>query len=114
MPNSAPGNGLAPALVGSAYRMIDHTYEVVIVGAGGAGLRATLGAVEAGLRTACLTKVLPTRSHTVAAKGGIAASLGNQGPDDRRWHMYDTVNRPVRTRTLTSDVQYFPPQEQIR
>ena len=114
MPNSAPGNGLAPPLVGSAYRMIDHTYEVVIVGAGGAGLRATLGAVEAGLRTACLTKVFPTRSHTVAAKGGIAASLGNQGPDDRRWHMYDTVNRPVRTRTLTSDVQYFPPQEQIR
>jgi succinate dehydrogenase / fumarate reductase, flavoprotein subunit len=91
MPNSAPGNGLAPALVGSAYRMIDHTYEVVIVGAGGAGLRATLGAVEAGLRTACLTKVFPTRSHTVAAKGGIAASLGNQGPDDWRWHMYDTV-----------------------
>jgi hypothetical protein len=64
---------------------------VVVVGAGGAGLRAALGCVEAGLRTACITKVFPTRSHTVAAKGGIGASLGNQGPDDWRWHMYDTV-----------------------
>jgi succinate dehydrogenase flavoprotein subunit len=77
--------------VGSAYRLADHTYDVVIIGAGGAGLRATLGCVEAGLRTACITKVFPTRSHTAAAKGGIAASLGNQGPDDWRWHMYDTV-----------------------
>jgi len=85
-----PSNG-APALIGSAYPLTDHAYDVVIVGAGGAGLRATLGAVEAGLRTACITKVFPTRSHTVAAKGGIAASLGNQGPDDWRWHMYDTV-----------------------
>jgi succinate dehydrogenase / fumarate reductase flavoprotein subunit len=91
MPHSAPSNGLAPALVGSAYPVMDHTYDVVIVGAGGAGLRATLGTVEAGLRTACITKVFPTRSHTVAAKGGIAASLGNQGPDDWRWHMYDTI-----------------------
>ena len=91
MPNSALSNGLAPALVGSAYPVMDHTYDVVIVGAGGAGLRATLGTVEAGLRTACITKVFPTRSHTVAAKGGIAASLGNQGPDDWRWHMYDTI-----------------------
>jgi succinate dehydrogenase / fumarate reductase flavoprotein subunit len=91
MPNSAPSNGAAPALVGSAYPVMDHTYDVVIVGAGGAGLRATLGTVEAGLRTACITKVFPTRSHTVAAKGGIAASLGNQGPDDWRWHMYDTI-----------------------
>ena len=81
----------APALIGSACPLTDHAYDVVIVGAGGAGLRATLGAVEAGLRTACITKVFPTRSHTVAAKGGIAASLGNQGPDDWRWHMYDTV-----------------------
>jgi succinate dehydrogenase / fumarate reductase flavoprotein subunit len=70
---------------------IDHTYDVVVVGAGGSGLRATLGAAKAGLKTACVTKVFPTRSHTVAAQGGIAASLGNMGPDDWRWHMYDTV-----------------------
>jgi succinate dehydrogenase / fumarate reductase flavoprotein subunit len=82
---------LAPALLGSAYPVTEHMYDVVIVGAGGAGLRATLGCTEAGLRTACITKVFPTRSHTAAAKGGIAASLGNQGPDDWRWHMYDTV-----------------------
>ena len=80
-----------PRINGSAYPLTDHTYDVVIVGAGGSGLRATLGCVEAGLRTACISKVFPTRSHTVAAKGGIAASLGNQGPDDWRWHMYDTV-----------------------
>ena len=90
MTDSMPSNG-APARVGSAYPLTDHTYDVVVIGAGGAGLRATLGAVEAGLRTACITKVFPTRSHTVAAKGGIAASLGNQGPDNWRWHMYDTV-----------------------
>ncbi len=70
---------------------IDHTYDVVVVGAGGSGLRATLGAAQAGLKTACVTKVFPTRSHTVAAQGGIAASLGNMGNDDWRWHMYDTV-----------------------
>ena len=70
---------------------IDHEYDVVVVGAGGSGLRATLGAAEAGLKTACVTKVFPTRSHTVAAQGGIAASLGNMGADDWRWHMYDTV-----------------------
>jgi succinate dehydrogenase / fumarate reductase flavoprotein subunit len=81
----------APNLNGAAYPFTDHTYDVVIVGAGGSGLRAALGCVEAGLRTACITKVFPTRSHTVAAKGGIAASLGNGGPDDWRWHMYDTV-----------------------
>ncbi len=75
----------------AAYRIIDHTYDVVVVGAGGAGLRATLGAAEAGLKTACITKVFPTRSHTVAAQGGISASLGNMGADDWRWHMYDTV-----------------------
>src|SRR6185436_2364048 len=86
------GNGsAAPNLNGAAYPFTDHTYDVVIVGAGGSGLRAALGCVEAGLRTACITKVFPTRSHTVAAKGGIAASLGNGGPDDWRWHMYDTV-----------------------
>jgi succinate dehydrogenase / fumarate reductase, flavoprotein subunit len=75
----------------SEYKMIDHTYDVVVVGAGGAGLRATFGLAEAGLSTACLTKVFPTRSHTVAAQGGISAALGNMGADDWRWHMYDTV-----------------------
>jgi len=75
----------------SAYKIIDHTYDVVVVGAGGAGLRATMGAAEAGLKTACVTKVFPTRSHTVAAQGGIAAALGNMGPDHWQWHMYDTV-----------------------
>src|SRR5216683_959483 len=74
-----------------AYKFIDHTFDVVVVGAGGAGLRATQGAVEAGLTTACITKVFPTRSHTVAAQGGIAASLGNIGEDSWQWHMYDTV-----------------------
>jgi succinate dehydrogenase / fumarate reductase flavoprotein subunit len=75
----------------SAYQIIDHSYDVVVVGAGGAGLRATMGAAEQGLKTACVTKVFPTRSHTVAAQGGIAASLGNMGPDHWTWHMYDTV-----------------------
>jgi len=70
---------------------IDHTYDVVVVGAGGSGLRATLGAAQSGLKTACISKVFPTRSHTVAAQGGIAASLGNMGPDSWKWHMYDTV-----------------------
>jgi succinate dehydrogenase / fumarate reductase flavoprotein subunit len=74
-----------------AYNIIDHTYDVVVVGAGGSGLRATLGMGAAGLKTACITKVFPTRSHTVAAQGGIGASLGNMGEDDWRWHMYDTV-----------------------
>ncbi len=75
----------------AAYELIDHDYDVVVVGAGGAGLRATLGMAEQGLRTACVTKVFPTRSHTVAAQGGIAASLGNMGPDNWKWHMYDTI-----------------------
>ncbi len=75
----------------TTYSIIDHTYDVVVVGAGGAGLRATMGAANAGLKTACVTKVFPTRSHTVAAQGGIAASLGNMGPDHWQWHMYDTV-----------------------
>ncbi|MBB5517785.1 succinate dehydrogenase flavoprotein subunit [Amphiplicatus metriothermophilus] len=74
-----------------AYEIVDHFYDVVVVGAGGAGLRATLGAAQAGLKTACVTKVFPTRSHTVAAQGGISAALGNMGEDDWRWHMYDTV-----------------------
>jgi succinate dehydrogenase / fumarate reductase flavoprotein subunit len=75
----------------AAYKIIDHTYDAVVVGAGGSGLRATMGIAEAGLKTACITKVFPTRSHTVAAQGGIAASLGNMGPDHWTWHMYDTV-----------------------
>jgi succinate dehydrogenase / fumarate reductase flavoprotein subunit len=74
-----------------AYDIVDHSYDVVVVGAGGAGLRATLGLAEAGLHTACVTKVFPTRSHTVAAQGGISAALGNMGEDHWRWHMYDTV-----------------------
>jgi succinate dehydrogenase / fumarate reductase flavoprotein subunit len=74
-----------------AYRIVDHTYDVVVVGAGGAGLRATFGMGASGLKTACITKVFPTRSHTVAAQGGIGAALGNMGEDDWRWHMYDTV-----------------------
>ena len=73
------------------YKIIDHTYDVVVVGAGGAGLRATLGLAEAGLSTACITKVFPTRSHTVAAQGGISAALGNMGEDDWRYHFYDTI-----------------------
>jgi succinate dehydrogenase / fumarate reductase flavoprotein subunit len=74
-----------------AYKIVDHSYDVVVVGAGGSGLRATMGSAETGLKTACITKVFPTRSHTVAAQGGIAASLGNMGPDHWTWHMYDTV-----------------------
>ena len=76
---------------GKAYTYVDHKFDVVVVGAGGAGLRATLGMAEQGLKTACITKVFPTRSHTVAAQGGIAASLQNMGPDSWQWHMYDTV-----------------------
>ncbi|MGN6155618.1 MAG: succinate dehydrogenase flavoprotein subunit [Sphingomicrobium sp.] len=75
----------------SAYKIIDHSYDVVVVGAGGSGLRTTMGAAQNGLKTACITKVFPTRSHTVAAQGGIAAALGNMGPDHWTWHMYDTV-----------------------
>ena len=75
----------------SEYKFIDHTYDVVVVGAGGSGLRAALGCAERGLKTACISKVFPTRSHTVAAQGGISAALGNMGDDDWRWHMYDTV-----------------------
>jgi succinate dehydrogenase / fumarate reductase flavoprotein subunit len=84
-----PGNGAASA--GKGYTFVDHKFDVVVVGAGGAGLRATLGMAEQGLKTACITKVFPTRSHTVAAQGGIAASLSNMGPDSWQWHMYDTV-----------------------
>src|SRR5512132_3116458 len=80
-----------PKINGRAYPITDHAYDVVVIGAGGAGLRAVVGCAEAGLKTACITKVFPTRSHTVAAQGGVAAALGNMGPDDWRWHMYDTV-----------------------
>ncbi|MDC0628732.1 succinate dehydrogenase flavoprotein subunit [Pelagibacteraceae bacterium] len=75
----------------SAYKIIDHEYDVVVLGAGGSGLRAAVGLAEAGLKTACISKVFPTRSHTSAAQGGISAALGNMGEDDWRWHMYDTV-----------------------
>jgi succinate dehydrogenase / fumarate reductase flavoprotein subunit len=88
--NNSPKVG-APHLNGDAYRIVDHEYDVVVIGAGGAGLRATFGMAQKGLRTACITKVFPTRSHTVAAQGGIAAALGNMGEDDWRWHMYDTI-----------------------
>src|ERR1700751_3007326 len=75
----------------AAYSIVHHEYDVVVVGAGGAGLRATVGLAPAGLKTANLTKGFPPRSHTVAAQGGISAALGNMGQDDWRWHMYDTV-----------------------
>ena len=75
----------------SSYKIVDHQYDVIVIGAGGSGLRATLGVAEAGLKTACISKVFPTRSHTVAAQGGIGAALGNMGEDDWRWHMFDTV-----------------------
>ena len=90
---AAPGtaNDVGGAHLTGAYKIIDHTYDVVVVGAGGSGLRATMGAAESGLRTANISKVFPTRSHTVAAQGGIAASLGNNSPDHWTWHMYDTV-----------------------
>jgi succinate dehydrogenase / fumarate reductase flavoprotein subunit len=88
---SRPSGAAGPALNGRAYPFTDHQFDVVVVGAGGAGLRAVVGCSEAGLKTACITKVFPTRSHTVAAQGGISAALGNMGEDDWRFHMYDTV-----------------------
>jgi succinate dehydrogenase / fumarate reductase flavoprotein subunit len=91
MATNGTKSSAAPAVNGKAYPITDHTFDVVVVGGGGAGLRATVGCAQAGLRTACISKVFPTRSHTVAAQGGISAALGNMGPDDWRWHMYDTV-----------------------
>ena len=88
--NSSTGAS-APAIGQQAYPITDHTFDVIVVGAGGAGLRASVGCAQAGLKTACISKVFPTRSHTVAAQGGISAALGNMGVDDWRWHMYDTV-----------------------
>src|SRR5260221_614495 len=87
MASNGGSNGKGPAFNGRAYPIEDHSYDVVVVGAGGAGLRAVVGCSEAGLKTACITKVFPTRSHTVAAQGGIAAALGNMGEDDWRAHM---------------------------
>jgi succinate dehydrogenase / fumarate reductase flavoprotein subunit len=89
--NGTLNGGAAPSRVGPAYPITDHSFDVIVVGAGGAGLRATVGCSQAGLRTACISKVFPTRSHTVAAQGGVAASLANMGPDNWKWHMYDTV-----------------------
>ncbi len=89
--NAKTGTPSTYTIGGRAYPFTDHTFDVVVVGAGGAGLRAVVGASQAGLKTACITKVFPTRSHTVAAQGGISAALGNMGEDDWRWHMYDTV-----------------------
>src|SRR5579871_2281998 len=89
--NGTNGTAAAPATNGRAYPIEDHTFDVLVVGAGGSGLRAVVGCSEAGLKTACISKVFPTRSHTVAAQGGISAALGNMGDDDWRWHMYDTV-----------------------
>src|SRR5246500_2778615 len=91
MASNGGSNGKGPAFNGRAYPIEDHVYDVVVIGAGGSGLRAVVGCSEAGLRTACITKEFPTRSHTVAAQGGIAAALGNMSEDDWRWHMYDTV-----------------------
>src|SRR5437899_5774882 len=91
MANAGSNGGAGAKVNGRAYPIEDHSYDVVVVGAGGAGLRAVVGCSRAGLHTACLSKVFPTRSHTVAAQGGISAALGNMGEDDWRWHMYDTV-----------------------
>src|ERR1700754_1845657 len=89
--NGKATNGSGPATNGKAYPITDHTYDVVVVGAGGAGLRAVVGCSQAGLRTPCVSKVFPTRSPTVAAQGGIAAALGNMSKDAWPFHMYATV-----------------------
>src|SRR5271157_3444287 len=90
-PSSSSSSAVEETAMPNSYDIIDHSFDVVVLGAGGAGLRATLGMVAAGLNTACITKVFPTRSHTVAAQGGISAALGNMEKDDWRWHMFDTV-----------------------
>lgn len=84
-------NGSTSTSADGKYHIIDHEYDCVVVGAGGAGLRAAFGLAEAGYKTACISKLFPTRSHTVAAQGGINAALGNMHKDDWKWHMYDTV-----------------------
>src|SRR4051812_32482360 len=86
---AAPGAALS--INGAAYPIVDHPCDVVVVGAGGAALRATVGCTQAGLRNACLPNVFPARQHTVAAHGGLSPALGNMGPADSRWHMYETV-----------------------
>src|ERR1700677_4485355 len=91
MATNGSNGASAPASGQKAYPITNHTFDVIVVGAGGAGLRASVGCAQAGLKTACISKVFPTRSHTVAAQGGISAALGNMGADDWRWHMYDTV-----------------------
>jgi len=88
---SAPRRFLSATSLKGDYTVVDHEFDAVVVGAGGSGLRAAMGLSEAGFKTACVTKLFPTRSHTVAAQGGINASLGNMHEDDWRWHMYDTV-----------------------
>ena len=88
---AAAGKAAGTTSLTSKYTIVDHDFDVVVVGAGGAGLRAAMGAAEKGFKTACVTKLFPTRSHTVAAQGGINAALGNMTEDDWRWHMYDTV-----------------------
>src|SRR6266436_922182 len=103
MASNGGSNGKGPALNGRAYPIEDHSYDMVVVGAGGAGLRAVVGCSEAGLKTACITKVFPTRSHTVAAQGGIAAALGNMGEDDWRWHMFDTVKGAAQRTCAAAD-----------
>jgi succinate dehydrogenase (ubiquinone) flavoprotein subunit len=90
-PGGAPASGVETSDLTAKYTVVDHVYDAVVVGAGGAGLRAAMGLAEAGFKTACVTKLFPTRSHTVAAQGGINAALGNMTEDDWRWHMYDTV-----------------------
>jgi len=92
--SSSTNNALLRTLSTSTtgdYTIVDHTYDALVIGAGGSGLRAAMGLSEAGFKTACVSKLFPTRSHTVAAQGGINAALGNMEPDDWRWHMYDTV-----------------------
>lgn len=89
--NSRQPTGSENSSLTSKYTVVDHEFDAVVVGAGGAGLRAAMGCAEAGLKTACISKLFPTRSHTVAAQGGINAALGNMSVDDWRWHMYDTV-----------------------
>lgn len=94
---SVLGTGLRAAgasrgfATGPAYPVVDHQYDAIVIGAGGAGLRASVGLSELGFKTACITKLFPTRSHTVAAQGGINAALGNMTEDDWRWHAYDTI-----------------------
>src|SRR5258708_15961571 len=93
MADDARGNGSrgGPAINGDAYKIVDHDYDVVVVGAGGAGLRSTFGMAMTGLKTACITKLFPTPSHTVAAQGGISAPFGHMGPHHWRCHTYATL-----------------------